>query len=364
VYRNDFPYNELPLLPPPLELLESRQVAAKLNLASRALAEVKGLTVSLPNPLILIQTLVLQEAQQSSQIENILTTHDELYRALAAPDDHTSPETKEVLRYREAMTQGLDWLKTRPLSTNLILELQAILIGNSAGIRKQPGTVIRNARTAETIYTPPEGERMIRDCLANLEIYLHSDDNEQDPLVRMAVAHYQFEAIHPFYDGNGRTGRLINILYLMEQGLLSQPVLYLSAYFLRERSSYYTLLKAVTEQQAWADWVVFVLTGIEQTAKASSGKIGEMREAMDSLEDRIRQKLPAVRSKDLLAILFQAPYAKINYVADALDVSYHTARSYLKKLAEHDLVEERKLGRENYYLNTTLLDLLRLPLLP
>lgn len=365
MFQNHLPYNDLPLLPPADEAVETTAVLRVLNLASRALAELKASAELLPNPLILVQALALQEAQQSSEIENILTTHDELYRALEMPNDpNVSPQTKEVLRYREAMMQGLSALNSRPLTTTLLIELQETLIGNRAGIRKQPGTVIRNARTAETIYTPPQGEQVIRDLLRNLEHYLHDEQLDTDPLIRMAVAHYQFEAIHPFYDGNGRTGRLMNILYLIEQRLLTQPVLYLSAYFLRERQQYYHLLKDVTEHQAWSSWIHFVLEGIRQTAGASTNKIAEIRITMSAVEDRMRSAAPKTYSLDLVQALFQSPYAKFESVAAALKVNYKTARKYLKELAQAGIVEERKIGRENYYLNTTLLDLLKQPLLP
>ncbi len=365
MFRNEQPYNDLAMLPPPQASVESIPILRLHSLASRALGELKASAALLPNPLILVQALVLQEAQQSSEIENILTTHDELYRAIAMPEDaQVSPQTKEVLRYREAMTQGFEAISHRPLTTNLIIELQEILIGNQAGIRKQPGTVIKNARTDEIIYTPPQGEQHIRALLANLEHYLHDEHLDTDPLIRMAVAHYQFEAIHPFYDGNGRTGRLMNVLYLIEQGLLTQPVLYLSAYFLRERAQYYHLLKSVTERQAWGDWVLYVLEGIRQTAAASTAKIAEIRAAMTTVEERIRSAAPKAFSLDLVQVLFQSPYAKFDTVANGIGVSYQTARTYLKALTDKAIVEERKLGRENYYLNTTLLDLLKQPLLP
>jgi Fic family protein len=357
------PFNHLPVLPPSVDLLD-RPILLALVEARHVLAELKGLSQALPNPLILVQSLTLQEARQSSEIENILTTHDELYRALAVPDGKSiSPETKEVLRYREAMMQGLEGLRGLPLSTRLIQELQAILLGTDAGIRKTTGTVIKNARTGEVIYTPPDGESRIRDLLANLEVFLH-DHSAIDPLVRMAVAHYQFEAIHPFYDGNGRTGRLINILYLIEQGLLTQPVLYLSAYFLKTRTRYYELLRLVTERQAWTEWVLYVLEGVRQTAMASIAKINEMRGAMQKIEDHIRTEAPSPYRTELTLLLFRSPVTTVQKTADELGIDYQTARKYLKRLTDAGLVRESRSGYTKLYSNERMLDLLRLPLLP
>lgn len=266
-FDRERPYNDLPMLPPPGVELETKSVLKKSIAANRELAELKGAGDVIPNQDILISSIVLQEARLSSEIENIFTTNDEMYRA-ASPDLFAAadPHTKEVIRYREALWHGFQRLRERPLTTNLFIELMQLIKQTDDGIRRVPGTKIGNSRTGETIYTPPDGEGRLRDLLGNLETFLHADDG-LDPLVKLAAAHYQFEAIHPFTDGNGRTGRIVNILYLVEQGLLELPVLYLSHYIIKNKSAYYDGLRRVTEEGAWEEWILYVLNAIETTAR-------------------------------------------------------------------------------------------------
>lgn len=349
------PYNDLPLLPP-ATTLESPVILKKAIAAHRVLAELKGLGEAIPNQSILINGLILQEARLSSEIENVVTTNDELYQAAADEQAVRDPQTKEVLRYREALWYGFHALQERPLSTNLIVDLARIIKQTNIGIRRVPGTKIANA-SGEIIYTPPEGETTIRDKLANLERFIHAED-ELDPLVKMAVVHYQFEAIHPFVDGNGRTGRILNILFLVEKGLLDMPVLYLSYYILRHRNAYYEGLQRVTEQSTWQEWVLYMLSAIEDTAQRTRRKILRIRELMQVAQERVRQEAPKVYSKDLIELIFENPYCKIRFLENAGLAKRQTASVYLQTLENLGLLRGRKIGREAYYINDALMQVL------
>lgn len=349
------PYNNLPLLPPNIDM-ETPAILKKAISANRKLAELKGLVNSIPNQGILVNGIVLQEAKLSSEIENIFTTNDELYRAAADEKSATNPHAKEVLLYREALWYGFNSLKKKPLSTNLFIEIAEIIKGKGIGIRKVPGTKIGNSK-GEIIYTPPEGESIIRDKLSNLEKFLH-DDNGIDPLIKLAATHYQFEAIHPFVDGNGRTGRIINILFLVEQGLLDRPILFLSHYILKNKSDYYTGLRGITEHNAWTSWIMYMLEAIETTASETQERVMRILKAMDNAKELIKTKAANIYSKDLVDIVFTHPYCKISFLEEAGLAKRQTASVYLKTLENIGLLKCEKRGLEKYYINEKLIKVL------
>ncbi|MDP2869532.1 Fic family protein [Methyloversatilis sp.] len=345
------PYNDLPLLPPPVEL-ETRAVLKQAISSNRVLANLRGLAAQIPNQGMLISSIALQEARLSSEIENIVTTNDELYRADADPEGKSDPHTKEVLRYREALYHGFQALKARPLTTNLFIEIVRLIKQTELDIRAIPGTALKN-EAGEVVYTPPVGEAVIRDKLGNLEQFIHADDGI-DPLVKMAVMHYQFEAIHPFPDGNGRTGRILNLLYLVEKGLLDIPVLCLSRYIIANRAAYYEGLRRVTESQDWENWILFMLRAIESTAQQTHDQVQRIRALMESVRARVQTEAPAIYSKDLIEVIFRHPYTKIQFVVDAGIAKRQTASTYLQNLAGLGILREQKHGREKYYINEAL----------
>ncbi len=349
------PYNDLPLLPPAAEL-ETTAVLKKAIAANRRLAELKGLVNSIPNQGILVNGIVLQEARLSSEIENIITTNDELYKADADAKLVTNPHAKEVLLYRQALWHGFKSLKKKPLATNLFIEIAEIIKGKNIGIRRVPGTKIANSK-GEVIYTPPEGESVIRNKLSNLEQFIHADDTV-DPLIKLAALHYQFEAIHPFVDGNGRTGRIINILFLVEKGLLDTPILFLSHYILRTKSSYYAGLRNVTEQGTWVDWVLYMLEAIETTAAETQQRVHNILAAMEKTRKLVQDKAPKIYSKDLIEIIFQHPYCKIRFIEEAGLAKRQTGAIYLQTLEELGLLQSVKIGLEKYYINKKLIKIL------
>ncbi len=354
-YYRDQPYNDLPLLPPQQEL-ETKAVLKQTIASARALADLRGISAQVPNPRILINGIVLQEARLSSEIENIVTTSDELYRAAANSDSVSDAHTKEVLRYREALWHGAQQIATRPLSTNLAVEIVGILREVQMDVRNVPGTALKNNH-GEVIYTPPEGERSIRDKLGNLEIFIHDDDGI-DPLVKLAIMHYQFEAIHPFSDGNGRTGRILNVLYLVEKGLLDLPVLYLSHYILRHKADYYSGLRNVTEDAKWEEWILFMLKAVEQTAKETCGLVHDILALMAETAKRVQVEYPGIYSKDFIEVVYSNPYCRIQFIEEARIAKRQTASAYLQKLAVMGILEPLKVGREIYYINHELLRLL------
>jgi Fic family protein len=358
----NMPYNDLPLLPPRAEI-ETTAVLKKALPAGRALAELKGVGETIPNQTILVETIVLQEAKASSEIENIVTTNDALFQAFSSSERVTDPATKEVLHYREAVWEGLTSLKARHLlTTNLWVKVVQTIKQNSAGIRTTPGTKVSNAVTGDVIYTPPEGEKIIRDKLKNVEEFIHEDADGLDPLVKLALIHYQFEAIHPFTDGNGRTGRIINALYLVQKGLLEQPVLYLSKYIIENKADYYRLLRGVTEKGEWEPWVLYMLDAIEQTATFTKNRIIQIRDLMQQTMQESKEKLPTrVYSKELIELLFHRPYTKVEHVVDAGIAERKTASVYLAELEKAGVLTKKKVGRENLYLNTRLFELLAVP---
>lgn len=357
-FNRDKPYNDLPLLPPEAELETAAVLKAAIG-ANRVLAELKGKAESIPNQSILINSIILQEAKASSEIENVITTNDRLYEAFAAGDRDYDPQTKEVLRYREALWEGFNALDDRPLSTNLFVDLVQIIKQNKKGIRNTPGTVIANPNTRKIIYWPPEGEERVRTLLENLEEYIHKDESDVDPLVQMAVVHYQFEAIHPFDDGNGRTGRILNILFLAMKDLLNLPILYLSDYVINKKGDYYRLLRGVTEDQAWEPWILFMLDAVQTTARETMQRIEGIRELMEETLEAAREQLPdRVYSKELIELLFEQPYCKIKFLVDHGIAKRQTAGDYLSELEEAGFLQSKQVGRENLYLNVRLYDLL------
>lgn len=326
--------------------------------AGRKLAELKGLVAVIPNQSILINTLALQEAKDSSAIENIVTTHDELFRSATAPDQFASPAAKEVRRYVQALHVGFDLVKrTGLLTMNHMLAVQAELEQNNAGLRKLPGTALKDG-AGRTVYTPPQDPATIVALMSDLERFINDDEAfDADPLVKMAIAHHQFETIHPFYDGNGRTGRIVNVLYLVNKGLLDIPVLYLSRAIVRSKPDYYRLLQAVREQAddraLWQEWVLYMLAAVEQTAAQTLTTIGDIKAALLDYKHRIRAAC-RFYSQDLINNLFMHPYTKIEFVERDLKVSRLTATKYLDALAAGGFVNKLKVGRSNYYVNQAL----------
>lgn len=352
------PYNELPKLPPKADIETTAVLKAAIR-ASRELAELKGKAAVIPNQSILINSLILREAKASSEIENVVTTNDKMYEAFSAGDGKYDPQTKEVLRYREALWSGFNQLEGRPLSTKLFIDIVQTIKQNESGIRRSPGTVIANPNTGKIIYTPPNGEAAIRNLLENLEQYIHSPNTETDSLIKMAVIHYQFEAIHPFEDGNGRTGRIINILYLVLQELLTLPVLYLSGYIISHKFDYYKLIRRVTEQQAWEPWILFCLEAIATTANETTHKIEAISVLLAETIEKAKSRLPSrVYSKELIELIFEQPYCKISFLVENGIAQRQTAAEYLKELESIGILESKKSGREKLYLNTALYKLL------
>lgn len=339
--------------------LESKAVLKRLPRAHAALAELKGIASTMPNQLVLINTLGLQEAKDSSAIENIITTHDDLYKSELRFNTFSSLSAKEVQNYIGALKVGFELVtKNGMLTTKTILKIQEILEENNAGFRKLPGTALKNSASGETIYIPPQDTDRINQLMSNLEKFINeSSIIDLDPLIKMAIIHFQFESIHPFYDGNGRTGRIINILYLILQNLQNLPVLYLSSYIIRTKSEYYRLLQYVRETNSWEEWILYMIEGIEQTAMETIVLIKEIKKLMFSFKRRLRDGYKFY-SQDLLNNLFKHPYTKIEFVVNDLNVSRITAANYLNKLAEDGLIRKEKLGTGNYYINEQLFELL------
>ena len=354
----EYSVNPLPI--PDEEKLESLQVLKQCNAASRALAELKGAAQSIPNENILISTITLQEAKDSSEVENIVTTHDELYKASLFGDYINNPAAKEVRDYSFALRAGFDKVrKDRIIRLSDILDIQEKLEKNRAGLRKLPGTELKNQRTGEIVYTPPQEAAEVERLMENLIHYMNTDElSALDPLVKMAVIHHQFESIHPFYDGNGRTGRIINILYLVAQGLLDLPILYLSRYIIENKSKYYETLQGVRDTGDWESWLEFMLTGVATTSNQSIELIAKIKTLMMSYKHRMRSELPKIYSQDLLNNLFKHPYTKIDYVMNDLQVSRITASKYLDQLVAKEFLVKEKLGVHNYYINVPLFSLL------
>ena len=303
--------------------------------------------------------MIINEAKDSSEIENIITTHDELFKAMAQ-SNYNNPAAKEVVDYRTALWHGYELVKVNQvLTTNMIIKIQQLIEKNQAGIRKLPGTVLKNEATGEVVYTPPSGEREILSLMSNLEKYINNDYDNEDPLIKLAVIHYQFESIHPFYDGNGRTGRIINVLYLVLKELLDRPILYLSKYIIRNKTAYYRLLQEVRIKGNWEEWVLFILDGVEQTATETLMLVKKINTIVEKTAEDIKAALPKIYSRELVDLLFYEIYTKIAYIEDGLDISRKTASMYLRKLEEGGFLASQKIGKERIYLNKRLFDIIR-----
>ena len=339
--------------------LETKKVLKALPSAHAALAELKGIASTIPNQSILINTLGLQEAKDSSAIENIITTHDDLYKSELNLDSFKSLNAKEVQNYISALKKGFELInKTKLLTNKTILQIQEVLEDNKAGFRKLPGTALKNAATGETIYTPPQDYEDILNLMGNLEKYINNSEVQDcDPLIKMAIIHFQFESIHPFYDGNGRTGRIINILYLILKELQTLPILYLSKYIIKHKSEYYKFLQKVRDENLWEDWILFMIKGAEETAIETINLTFKIKQLMLDFKHRLRDNYKFY-SQDLLNNLFKHPYTKIEFVVNDLGVSRLTAANYLNKLSEDKLLRKEKLGTGNYYINEALFELL------
>ena len=350
------PFNDLPGLPPDNDI-ETKAILRACIEARVALAELKVSGRLIPNQSVLINSIPLLEAQASSEIENIVTTTDRLFRFAGGSDTAADPATKEALRYRTALSQGFSSLKERPLTTRTAVEICQTIKGVELDIRATPGTALVNETSGNVIYTPPEGAELLRQKLADWERYLHSEDGI-DPLIRLGVLHYQFEAIHPFTDGNGRTGRVLNLLYLVEKGLLDTPVLYLSRYIIQHKKAYYDGLLAVTTDAAWEPWLLFMIEAVRETALWTTAKIIAIRDLLDQTADRMRQDLPKLYSRELAETIFVHPYCRIGDLVAAGIAKRQAASTYLKSLVEHGVLREIEAGREKLYTNPALLNLL------
>jgi Fic family protein len=350
------PYNNLPNLPPAVEI-ETKTVLKACVKARAALAALRQATALIPNPAVLINTIPLLEAQASSEIENLVTTTDALFRHAQLESLASDPATKEALRYRTAIRAGFDSLRKRPITTRTAEEVCSTIKNVHMTVRKVPGTKPANDATGEVIYTPPEVESRLRDKLANWERFLHGQE-DIDPVVRMAVAHYQFEAIHPFTDGNGRTGRILNLLMLVEQGLLDQPVLYLSRYIIKNKAAYYDGLLAVTKRGVWEPWILYMLRATEETAEWTLAKIEAVSKLIEHTAEFARKAAPKQYSRELIDLIFVQPYCRIENVVDAGIAKRQTASTYLHKLEAIGILQEKQIGLNKLFLNSRFLKLL------
>jgi len=355
-FDRKIPYNDLPLLPPKADI-ETKKILRKTISAGRALAQLNGTLLNLPNPTLFLDTIYLQEAKASSEVENIITTNDELYKSLVADRKIENSATKEVLSYKEALWLGIEQLKKKPfITTNLCLSLVQCIKQNTASIRNTPGTTLSNTQ-GEVIYTPPSGEKVIREKLANLEKFINENETI-DPLIKMALMHYQFEAIHPFSDGNGRTGRILLLLYLKLSGLLDTPAIYLSEYIIKNKADYYKRLRGVTEKTDWESYILYMLDMVEETSTKGLERLNKITTTMNKTANEIKTKLPKVYSKDLVEILFRLPYTKRQHLIDENIGNPKTVGNYLQTLEENGFLKSVKVGKEKLYLNQRLLKIL------
>ncbi len=355
---------KIPQLPLPLEL-ETKAVLRAVVAANKKLAELKGYVHLIPQEDILINTLTLQEAKDSSEIENIVTTHDDLYKAeIAGSEFIPSLETKEVQNYAKALRIAFKQIReNKILSLRVIKEVQKNLEGNSAGFRSAPGTILKN-NNGELVYTPPQDKQDVERYMANLEQFINNPDlSDLDPLIKMAIIHHQFESIHPFFDGNGRTGRIINILYLVINDLLDLPILYLSAYIIKYKTEYYRLIQLVRDEGKWEEWLLFILKGVELVATGTIHRVKAIASLMQSHKVKIRKISEGIYSHELLNNLFSHPYTKIDFLTEATGLSKKTAGKYLNILVDKGLLFKVKIWRNNYYFNTDLIEILKQPLI-
>ena len=353
------PYNDLPPLPPPEDQVETPAILKKCISARVALAELKQAAELIPNAAVLVNTLPLLEARASSEIENIVTTTDKLLEYVDAAEDKADPATKEALRYRRALFESSKAVQKKSLTAATAIDVCRTIKDERLDIRTNSGTNLKNNKTGEIIYTPPEGQKLLSEKLKNWEEFLH-EKTELDPLVRMAIQHYQFEAIHPFTDGNGRTGRIVNIIYLVEQELLDSPILYLSRHIIQHKGDYYRLLLEVTTEGAWSPWILFMLNSVEETCLWTTDKIRAIRELMQHTSQYVRKRLPKIYSWELVELLFRQPYCRIGNVVEAGIAKRQTASVYLKELCDIGVLQERKSGRETLFVHPKYIELLTL----
>ncbi len=354
-WKPDHPYNTLPALPPKVEI-ETRTVLKQCITARAALAGLKQAAQLIPNQAVLINTLPLLEARASSEIENIVTTTDQLFRHLRS-EEQADPATKEALRYSRALFEGFKALKKYPLTTRTAEQICTRIKGVEMTVRRTPGTTLMNDATGETIYTPPEGEAALRDMLANWERFMHNETS-LDPLIRMAIGHYQFEAIHPFTDGNGRTGRVLNSLFLIQEDLLTLPILYLSRYIIRNKTDYYRLLLQVTREEDWESWLLYIIKGVEETAIWTTAKIAAIRALSEHTAEYVRAKLPKIYSHELVSLIFELPYCRIGSLVEADIAKRQTASQYLQQLVEIGVLVEAAVSKEKLFIHPKLMQLL------
>ncbi len=356
-FDSSTPYNNLPALPPPADRIETPAILKKCISARVALAELKQAAELIPNAGVLVNALPLLEAQASSEIENIVTTTDRLFEYVDMPEHRADAATKETLRYRRALFEGARKVQNGAITIDTAIDVCRTIKDEALEIRSKPGTSLRNNVSGLVVYTPPEGSALIREKLENWQHFLAAE-NELDPLIRVAIQHYQFEAIHPFTDGNGRTGRILNILYLVQQGLLDNPILYLSRYIIRNKADYYRLLLEVTTQQSWEPWILYMLDGIENTCLWTTDKIKAIRELMQHTGQYIQRRLPKMYTWELVELLFKQPYCRIANVVDAGLAKRQTASVYLKLLADLGVLREVTTGRESLFVHPKYVELL------
>lgn len=357
MYNPNIPYNDLPTLPPSVDL-ETKQILRKVISASRELARLNGALRNLPNPTLFLDTIHLQEARASSEIENIVTTNDDLFRDMVADKKLDNPATKEVLRYKEALWIGFQRIQNRPfITTNLCVEIVQCIKQNTAGIRVTPGTALANPE-GHILYTPPSGEHVIRQKMSELERFINEADT-LDPLVKMALLHYQFEAIHPFADGNGRTGRILMLLYLKLSGLLEIPAIYLSDYIIGRKAEYYRMLRGVTEMNQWESYVLYMLDMVETTSQKALILLEKVVTLMETMSEQIKEKVPAAYSKELMEVLFKLPYTKRQVLIEAGLGTSKTVGNYLLALEKKGFLVSEKVGKERLFINVALAELLR-----
>jgi Fic family protein len=349
--------SQVPLLPFDMDKIETKTVLRKEAQTRQILAELKGFAPTIPNQNILINAIALQEAQESSAIENIVTTQDELYKNMTIQPQNMDASAKEVLNYREAVFRGCEIIGSRQLiGVSDIVKIQETIVENNSGLRKLPGTSLVNDTTGEVIYTPPQNYDEICMLLDNFCAYLNDNENS---LWKMAILHYQFETIHPFYDGNGRTGRILNILYLLLKKYLNTPVLYLSSYIIKNKSMYYSLFQEVREKGILENWILYILNAIEETSKLTLEKVKSIKELLESTVENIKGQCPKIYSKELVEIVFENPYSKIDFLVKKLDVNRKTASKYLKELEENNFLSHIQIGKEKVYINDNLMEILR-----
>lgn len=355
------PYKLAPL-PPLATKVETIEILKKAAKATFAIAELKGIAETIPSQQMLVNAIILKEAKDSSEIENIITSTDELYEALSSKEHKIKPETKEVMNYRRSIMVGYKILQDQGfIRVNDIIRIQKDLISNDAGIRSTPGTVLKNDTTGEVVYTPPQDKQEIEKLLSNFIDYFNSKELRGDTpaLIWLGILHYQFESIHSFYDGNGRTGRILNIIFLIMNNMIDIPILYLSSYIIKNKSSYYQLLNKVNKTDEWEEWILFMLDAVEQTAIETKRQIQLIRELLSEKIELIKEKAPKIYSRELVELIFEQPYSKIEYVVDRIGLERKAASRYLRKLEAIGVLKSKKVGRENIYINKDLFNLLK-----